>query len=272
VTPDTYGIDVEQLYTEIAARLAPIPGWTVGYGFDLFEWATAEEIEDFRDTLQHATSYHHMVGGRGHKNEYREISPNLDYASWEWHQPTYEDYRDHLEVADGRPAFSEDRFRIRTPTRYPAKDYNPELTRRGLWQSAIAGGVANIWGHQPEGAKFSEPYPNKEAIKTYSTFIEKTFTVAMQPDATLIDKGYCLRDENRTAICYAEEGDAVSFNVGQFDGLDRVVAIDTQAAYQEINIPINPQLSSDKLDWTAPYPSDWAFYVTWNTLDESDSA
>ena len=266
-TPETYGVDVDRLYAEIAARLAPIPGWTVGYGFDLFEWATAEEIEGFRNTLQQATSYHHMVGGRGHKNKYREISANLDYASWEWHQPTYEDYRDHIEKANNRPAFSEDRFRIRTPSRYPRKDYDPDLTLQGLWNSAIAGGVANIWGHQPEGKQFSEPYPNKDAIKTYSRFINKAFTSAMQPpDTALINKGHCLRDNHTIAICYAEEVDKVSLDVSQIETPTQIVAVDTRSAYQEIEVPF----SDETVSWSAPHRSDWAFRIVGESYSENN--
>jgi hypothetical protein len=257
VTPDTYGIDVDQLYAEIAARLAPIPGWTVGYGFDLFEWATAEEIEDFRDTLQQYTNYHHMVGGRGHKNQYREISPNLDYASWEWHRPSYNDYRTHIVQANGRPAFSEDRFRIRTPSRYPKKDYDAALTLQGLWDSAMAGGVANIWGHKPQGQQFSEPYPNKDAIKTYSLFIEKAFTENMQPDEDLMSQGYCLRDNSSSAICYAREVENITLDISQFGTDFQLLALDTLTSYKELEIPH----TNRNIDWTAPYTSDWAFWI-----------
>jgi hypothetical protein len=260
LTPDTYDVDVDQLYAEIAARLAPLPGWTVGYGFDLFEWATAEEIEAFRDTLHKYTSYHHMVGGRGHKNQYREISPNLDYASWEWHRPTYNDYRAHIAQANGRPAFSEDRFRIRTPSRYPEKDYDADLTLQGLWDSAMAGGVANIWGHQPEGQQFSEPYPNKEVIKTYSLFIEKYFTLNMQPDEDLMSQGHCLRDNFTGAICYVREVGSIFLDVSEFGPNLELFAVDTLASYKEIEIPI----ASQDIHWTAPYTSDWAFLIKTN--------
>jgi hypothetical protein len=257
LTPKTYGIDVDQLYKEIAARLAPLPGWTVGYGFDLFEWASAREIEQFRQTLRDYSSYHHLVGGRGHKNQYKVISNNLDFASWEWHQPDYQEYRTHLEKAQGQPAFSEDRFRIRTPTRYPEKDYNPELTRRGLWHSAMAGGVANIWGNKPKDQKFSAPYPNKNAIKTYSQVIDNHFTVGMKPDNSLIDSGYCLREENQQAICYTEEVSTVTINTNQIDGVQQIIAVDTQENYQEIPIPV----TGNSTTWSAPKQSDWAFII-----------
>lgn len=257
-TPKSYGIDAEKLYQEIAARLGPIPGWTFSYGFDLFEWASAEDLEDLHQKLQSYTSYPHLFGARGHTQAYKEISPNLDYASWEWHRPTYSDYREHLAQANNRPAFSEDRFRIRTPTRYPEKDYDPELTRQGLWHSMIAGGVANIWGYQPRDGAFSEPYPNKALIKTYRTFTDKTYTVGMQPDNSLIESGYCLRDGQTTAVCYAEAASEINLNLASLQAPLEIFAVDTKAAYQEIGFP-----SSDpNLTWKAPRRSDWAISIT----------
>ena len=255
LTPSTYGVDVDLLYTEIAARLAPLPGWTVGYGFDLFEWASAGEIENFRRKLRSDCDYLHLVGGRGHKNQYKEISSKLDYAAWEWHHPDYHDYRDHIEESNHRPAFSEDRFRIWGSGH--ARDYNLDQTRQGLWLSAIAGGVANIWGHQPEGQAFSAPYHNREDIKTYSQFIDATFTVNMVPDNSLISTGYCLRDNNLSAICYSEQPDNIQFNLDEISTPAQVIAVDTQSAYQEIEV----SFSDSNCYWRPPYTSDWAFHI-----------
>jgi hypothetical protein len=256
LTPDTYGVDVDLLYREIAARLAPIPGWTLGYGFDLFEWASASEIEQFRARLRDDCSYHHLIGARGHKNEYREISPNLDYVSWEWHQPRYQDYRDHIDQASQKPVFSEDRFRIRESSDQP-KDYNLEQTRRGLWHSAMAGGVANIWGHQPQGQEYSAPYPNKVALKTYSQFIG-AFNVNMVPDNDLISSGgYCLRDRDQLALCYSEQPDIVRLNLNKITLPLKIIAVDTQTAYQEIEVAS----SGPSAEWQPPYASDWALQI-----------
>lgn len=257
-TPSTYGVDVDFLYTEIAARLGPIPGWTLGYGFDLFEWASAQELEDLRAKLRADCSYPHLIGGRGHKNEYREISAKLDYTSWEWHHPSYEDYREHFRQNNHqKPVFSEDRFRIQTPD--SPQHYTAEETLHGLWHSAIAGGIANIWGHRPAGQTFSEPYPNKAAIKTYSQFIEAYFTANMEPDNTLISNGYCLRDGTASAICYAEQPTNLQFDLDKFSNRTPVItAVDTQTSYTEVEIPV----STSQIEWQPPYASDWAFHIS----------
>ncbi|MGB3668744.1 MAG: hypothetical protein WA984_01435 [Phormidesmis sp.] len=259
LTPSTYGVDVDLLYAEIAARLAPLPGWTLGYGFDLFEWATATEIQQFRTQLRDNCSYHHLIGARSFKNEYQEVSPNLDYASWEWHHPDYQDYKDHIDKANQRPAFSEDRFRIWGSNH--SRDYDQVQTRQGLWHSAMAGGVANVWGRQPKGEEFSSPYPNKEAIKTYSRFISSAFSVDMTPDNDLISDGYCLRDEAQSAICYVEAPETVQFSLEKIPGPLQIVAVDTQLPYQEVEVASEAATFS----WQPPYSSDWAFRILTQT-------
>ena len=254
LTPGTYGIDAEWLYKEIAARLGPMPGWTISYGFDLHEWATAKEVEEFRATLNGYTSYRHMVGARGHKNSYRPISDNLDYASWEWHRPTIEDYRDHLHNADGKPSFSEDRFRIRNPSRYPEKDYDPDMTRRGLWRSAIAGGVANIWGNTPDGGPYSDPYANKAQIRLYRDTIDEYFERGMSTRDDLVSAGHCLEAPTHY-LCYAEDVSEVSLNPGD-DPPASILLIDTRTGAR----------SSTKQPKIGPLPlsheSDWAIIVS----------
>jgi hypothetical protein len=260
-TPDTYGVDVEQLYKDIAARLAPIPGWTYSYGFDLFEWTNAEELETFRSRMSTYTTYTHLFGARGHTQSYEAISPNLDYVAWEWRRPVYQDYRNHLEQANGRPVSSEDRFRIRTPSRYPDKDYNPQMTRKGLWYSMMSGGVANIWGYRPLDKEFSQPYPNKSQIKTYSLFTDRFYGKELVPDNTLIESGYCLKNGTVRAICYAEDTAKVNFNLTTLQTPLSIRAIDTQQPYEEIVLSLS---NSDSV-WVLPYVSDWAFALGENT-------
>ena len=251
-TPSTYGVDAEKLYREIAARLAPLPGWTVGYGFDLYEWASAEEVEDFRATLNDYTSYRHMVGARGETNSYRPISDELDYASWEWHRPTIQDYREHLSHAGGKPAFSEDRFRIRNPSRYPEKDYDPEMTRRGLWRSVIAGGVANIWGNTPDGGPYSDPYSNKSQLRVYRDVVDRYFKRGMTPRTDILATGDCL-EASTHYLCYVEDIESVQLTLT--DAPPSIVAIDTRSGAVSHPIP------ADNQDISLDRRSDWALIL-----------
>jgi len=60
-TPHKWGLNGpadQRLQRYIAARLGPIPGWTMGYGFDLDEWVTDEQIKTWRGLWQST-----MTGG-----------------------------------------------------------------------------------------------------------------------------------------------------------------------------------------------------------------
>ena len=40
-----------RLYRYIAARLGPIPGWTMGFGFDLEHWAGERDLKQWHDLM-----------------------------------------------------------------------------------------------------------------------------------------------------------------------------------------------------------------------------
>ncbi len=186
VRPDWGGLNgsVEMnLLQEIANRLGPLPGWTMGYGFDVDEWATQAQATTWHNSLQSFLPQFHFLGARPagpntgtNHSAFISWNQGFDYSSYEHHKPTYDVYTAALDALPGKPVMSEDRFRIRNPPR--SKDYTPDETRQGLWNSSMAGGVANIWGNLTNGgshATGSAPYPNAEQIKTYSLFFESRF-------------------------------------------------------------------------------------------------
>ncbi len=252
-TPDTYGQDVRRLYLELAARLSPIPGWSVGYGFDLHEWASASEVEQFRATLNRHSSYRHLVGARGEKNRYQALSEDLDYSSWEWHRPTYQDYVQHLEHSRaGKPAFSEDRFRIREPSNYPEKDYTEALTLTGLWDSLLAGGVANIWGKKDVDSEYSLPYAINHKIKTYRRFVDNYFHLALEVSKPIAPGLHCLKGDY--TICKTPSTAALVFE--RQDAWRKIVAVDIHQPYHELEYAAP---SSGTLE--LPRQSEWALVV-----------
>lgn len=177
-TPLKWGANSEidqRLQRYIAARLGPLPGWSMGYGFDLFEWTNTQMLDKWHHYMHQHMGYFHFLGARSHKRQLTQISEKMDYASYEQHQPDYQQYVASVEKRPYKPSFSEDRFRIRNNSKYPDKDYNLTLTRRGLWHSTMAGGVANIWGNlaKPDSSSnqaFSLTYPNFKQLKTYDIF------------------------------------------------------------------------------------------------------
>jgi len=83
-----------RLQRYIAARLGPIPGWSMGFGFDLDEWVTADQLKEWHDNMHRHFGWSHFLGGcpagpnRGtDHSQYLTWNQNLDYGSYEHHQP-----------------------------------------------------------------------------------------------------------------------------------------------------------------------------------------
>ena len=48
----------------VAARFGAIPGWSVGYGFDLNEFMDGDDLKRWSDYLNPRLGWFHFVGGR----------------------------------------------------------------------------------------------------------------------------------------------------------------------------------------------------------------
>jgi hypothetical protein len=256
------GIVDKRLQRYIAARLGPLPGWTMGYGFDCDEWVTENDLRNWHTYMHEHFGWSHFLGARD-PNPNRPSDPltqiyeGLDYSGYEHHRPLYEDYVRAIEARPTKPSFSEDRFRIHDHSPYPDKDYTEELTRRGLWHSTMAGGVANIWGNLVRSTSVTslEPYPHPEWIMTYSEFFKQRFMKDMVRD-NLITDGVCLkRPTDKHYLFYKETTSLIRINLTGMDGAQPAVAVDTKKLYAEINLGL---LQPRDQTWTAPYVSDWA--------------
>ncbi len=245
----------------ITARLGPIPGWTMGYGFDLFEWVNGSELNVWHSNMQ-SMGWTHLLGARSNKNELNQISEVMDYSSYEQHRPDYDKYVETILTRPEKPSFSEDRFRIRDGGR--AKDYDFDMTRRGLWHSTMAGGVANIWGNllgdesSNTGDGASLPYPNADQILTYATFWDDRFMVDMERCNALTD-GACLYSPSEQLwVFYIEDASSISLDLTGVSSIESAVAVDTKLAYAEIGINLQ---SGSQVIWQSPYSSDWGLVV-----------
>jgi hypothetical protein len=249
-----------RLQRYIAARLGPLPGWTMGYGFDLFEWTTGSKLDDWHTFMSAELCFPHLLGARASTNQLNQFSENLDYSSYEQHRPDYAKYVETIEKRPTKPSFSEDRFRIRDEGR--TKDYSDADTRRGLWHSTMAGGVANIWGNlinSPSDGS-SAPYPNKAHLKTYGEFFfgKGRFLRAFERAPGITD-GVALKTPDSTAfVFYREDAASVRLDLSAMPASMRAIAIDAKAAYVELDLGI---LEPKVHEWTAPHLSDWALAV-----------
>ena len=264
-TPKTWGLngtEDQRLQRYIAARLGPLPGWTMGYGFDNWEWASESDISAWHSYMQAHLGWPHLLGARASKNTLEQISEGLDYSGYEQHQPDYDTYVETIEERPQKPSFSEDRFRIRNS--HPEKDYTYEMVRRGLWYSTMAGGVANIWGDLTgddganDGTATSASFPNPEWIKTYAVFFKDRFHQNLVRCNSLTD-GVCLQQpDNRTFLMYKENASSIVLYLSDMEGAQAAVAIDTKLSYQEVSLgSLNPSNQT----WQAPYTSDWALAI-----------
>ncbi len=267
MTPRAWGVNGEvdrRLQRYIAARLGPLPGWTMGYGFDLWEWVKGSELTEWHDYMTEQLGWTHMLGARSTKNTTEQISEELDYASYEQHRPTYKTYVETINARPHKPAFSEDRFRIRQSERYAFKDYSFEMTRRGLWHSAMAGGVANIWGNLQGNLDAnmaldgSFPYPDPPKTKTYAEFFRKRFLIDMDVENSITD-GVCLKSADGIHVLfYKEDAEWIHMDLSKLASPLVAIAVDTNKSYAEIGLG---KLHPEKQSWQAPYKSDWAVAV-----------
>ncbi len=258
MTPKRWGLNGKvdrRLQRYICARLGPLPGWSMGYGFDLQEWVTEEDLRAWRDYMHKHLGWFHFLGGRA--PELTQIYNGLDFSSYQQHRPDYDIYVKAIEQHPDKPTFLEDRFRTRG-NGYPEKDYDFDMTRRGLWQSTMAGGAANIWGHllNPDQHN-SAPYPNKDQLLTYSRFWKNRFRKELVRDNRLTD-GVCLKAAGRLAVFYKENTSSIRIDLSGMAGAKRAVAVDTRKEYEEIDLG---SLGPKDQTWDAPYSSDWAIAV-----------
>ena len=271
----------------LAARLGPLPGWSMGYGFDTENgWATQEQLNTWKAFLEERTGWDHFLGARVGYDDKGQWAlkpmppkPPLDeknnapigdeYASWlggdytgyTSYRPMYERYQEAMQHQPQKPSFEEDRFRLRDREKWNYKDYNEPRTVHGLWYSAMAGGVANIWGNLlPEGNHGgSQPYQVdtiniKDQIKTYAQFFDNRFKKDMQA-ATQGEAKYLATPDQSQVLIYQEDAEAIEISLKNAPAQLRAVAVDANKAYQEIELG---EIKTQGNTWKAPYPSDWA--------------
>ena len=267
-----------RLQRYIAARLGPLPGWTMGYGYDLFEWVNGGELTFWRNNMANLLGWQHLMGARGSTNNFVQPSEAMDYASYETHRPNYATYRLSVTQRPNKPAFSADRFRFRG-TAQRSKDYVFSEMRRGMWHSAMAGGVANIWGnltsdnvnHDPrinEAEAPSSGFPNGDELRTYRRFVDTYFELGMvNCDSTADSDAACQRNPNNNSRnLYREDTNQIAVDLSGHGGGTNVTAIDTQRAWAPVALG---QATRGNAQITLPYMSDWAVNIGGASTDST---
>ena len=263
----TNGFEDLRLQRYIAARLGPVAGWSMGYAFDLDEWVSQSELHAWQRFMDDKMGWPHLLGGRFHQpnsgtNHANGVPWNsaMSYSAWEHHKPTHEVFRAAMSAVLGQPTFSEDRFRIRSSTR--PKDFAADGvdTRRTMWYAAMAGGVASIWGNLLMASEKSDPYPNKEELKTFAEFFHgnNRFQMNLIPDSIITTEPCLFNSDDESYIVFIEETDSVKLDLSAAPQPYEAIAVNTAGAYEELNLGLM-QNAFSTLEF--PFTSDWALHL-----------
>lgn len=239
------GVPDRRLQRYIAARLGPLPGWSIGYGFDLHEWVSESQLQSWAQYLHQHMGWPHLLWGRTRDN------PELDAIAYGGNGPnSYSQVLNKLNSDLSRPHLEEERFWY---TRW--NKFDMTTTRRHFWWYAMAGGMGGHWGRHPSAS--TDPYPNPEQLEAHRLFWKDRFLVDLTVDNNITD-GYGIRVANSHFIFYKQDTSSIFMDLSSMNGPQTAIAIDTKLTYQEINLG---QLQPFAQTWQAPYNSDWAIAV-----------
>jgi hypothetical protein len=265
-TPNSGPIDGQngsadrRLQRYIAARLGPLPGWSMGYGFDLEEWASESEVQSWANFLHSEMGWDHLLWGRGRSGSGLDAISNDLRPDGNPNGEFYNTAVAQLTNSPDRPVIFERRFGYLRDG-----DWTADKTREAMWQFTVAGGAAGWFGFR-SGDRITAPgpYPNPEELQTHNTFWDDRLLIDMErhnelaPDALAWALATPSLDN---IVIYAEDTDRIALDFSNIDGPLTAVAVDAKGAYLEI--PVGP-FDAGTTHWQAPYESDWALAITAN--------
>jgi hypothetical protein len=254
-----------RLQRYIAARLGPLPGWSMGYGFDLGDpnWVRGDEdkLESWAIYMQRYMGWPHLLFARGY------APPSISGVSYSSNGPgsptgaiqtspngpmTYEEVVRHIESDLTRPHLYEERF-IYLREFEGGPRWTDERTRRVMWWNTMAGGIGAFWGVW-DGPLYTHP----EAMRTHYQFWKDRFLLDMERANYLTD-GYALITPDReNLVFYKENATFITMDLRYSPPELTAFAVDTTQGYNEI--PLG-KLEPGVHRWEAPYQSDWAVAV-----------
>jgi hypothetical protein len=251
-----------RLLRYIGARLGPLPGWIMGYGYDDPEHVNTEELRGWGQCLREHMAYRHMLGARDQGGNIRYTYwPEADfYSRGHWFRGApHDDLVKAWKADTDKPHAFDERWWIK-------RMGSEQRIRRQLWLCNMAGGVSAIFGNAGDWSR--DPYKNPEYFRTALRFWEHRFTPTLAPQARLSD-GHCLKSRrSRRYIFYKEDADAITMDLSRMAGPQPAVAVDTTKAYRELDLgTLTPGMPT----WKAPHKRDWALAVG-NVEDDGDKA
>lgn len=236
-----------RLQRYIAARLGPLPGWTMAYGFDLEEWVNETQLRDWAGFMHQHLGWPHLLMARSFSNAELDVLSNDN-------RPVANFYQDAVRTVQRdpkRPHFYERRFL------YTRDNWDMENTLTAFWEFAMAGGVGSSWGIY-YWADQAPDYPQPELLRTHATFWRQRLLLDLAPVNQPSD-GFVLQDSHNTNFVFFKKNtSSIRLDLSQMSGEQPAIAVDARKAYEELALGTLPRGTHT---WQAPYRSDWAIAV-----------
>lgn len=253
----------QRLIRYIAARLGPLPGWSMNFGFDTIEMPNAEaDTAWWADQLNRTMGWPHILTSRGWKDDSFGANSFAGFGGNPYELETsdkgpanYREIRRHLETHKRKPSIYEERHTYNRWECWPGTVQEPDRlnetgSRRLIWWETMAGGMGGFFGHfserfnrygpfRPEGPCGYYPESLKQAFRTFGEFWgQGRLRLSMSPDNERVSEatGYCLADFDKTHfVFFVEDTDSVTIDLTGMPGSQPAVLVDTKARYAEID-------------------------------------
>lgn len=241
------GVVDQRVQRYFAARIGPLPGWAAGYGFDLQEWVSVDEIAVWQNYLNGHSGWEHFLCARG-KN-----SDDAKMKSYSKTNLVYADAVANLDADTTRPHLFEER------DVYNRGENNDATgTRRRMWHFAVAGGHGCWWGFFGGTDLADAVYPNANELRTHRDFWQHRFLFSMARANALGDDKVLATPDGANYVFYAEDRDTMHLDLRGAAGPLPAVAVDCRADYAEIDLG---DLAAAAHEVALPHASDWAIAV-----------
>jgi hypothetical protein len=253
----------KRLIRYIAARLGPLPGWSMNFGFDTIEMPNAEaDTAWWADQMNRTMGWPHILTSRGWENDsftansYAGFGGNpYDLETTDKGPADYHEIRQDLASHEGKPSIYEERHTYNRWKCWPARVSDPDRlnetgSRRLIWWETMAGGMGGFFGHfserfnrygpfRPNGPCGYHPDSLKRGFRTYREFWKDgRLKLSMSPDNSRVSgaTGYCLvTSDKKHFVFFVKDADSVTIDLSGMPGKQPVIAVDAKADYGEID-------------------------------------